>query len=161
MTDAIQYRSGHVDLRSFDVDAAQVFEIGDLVYMDVSTDEVFPVSGFTWDTNIATTQAAMANVFVGVCRTKKAAGVAGPISVDVSPDSVYECSCASADFLHGAPLGAAKQSGNALENQKVVGAVAASSIAKATEARAGTTKIRCNFMSAYKSGSGNLNAEVG
>jgi hypothetical protein len=129
--------------------------------MDISTNEVLPVSGYTWTTNLATTQAAAANVFVGVCRTKKAAGVAGPISVDVSSDSIYECSCASADFLHGATLGPAKQSGNALENQKVVGAVAASSIAKAAEARAGTTKIRCNFMSAYKSGSGNLNAEVG
>ena len=94
MANKLRFRSGQVELRRVRVDSGTVIEAGDLVYLD--TDDVKPASDFPWDTNLATTQAAFAAVFLGVAHTASADGETDDVSVDVSPHSVYEFDVASA-----------------------------------------------------------------
>lgn len=86
MANQLRYRHGDVQLRRLRVDSATVIEAGDLVWLD--SDDVKPASDFTWDTNLATTQAAFAAAFVGVAHTPSAAGETDDVAVDVSPHSV-------------------------------------------------------------------------
>lgn len=154
-----RFRRGQVNLVPMPVGSDTVIAAGDMVWME-TTGEIFPASDFTWDTNIATTQAAFANVFAGIARESSAAGDTDDVHVDVSPDSVYAYPCASATFKAGAAVGPAKQSGNAMENQKVVGAVGTSSCGRTVESKtAAVTEIRVSFASALHAH--NTNAVVG
>jgi hypothetical protein len=145
-------------LRSYAVDSGTVIAKGDMVWLD--TDDIKPASDFTWDTNIATTQASFAAKFVGIAVESSAAGETENVSVDVSAKSVWEMDCASANFVAGGPVGPAKQSGNLLENQKVVTAVAASSIGFVNTTGTSLTRVEVQFQSAYAASS-NVNANVG
>ncbi len=99
----LRFRSGQVQLRKVPVDAATVIEAGDLIWLD--DDDAKPASDFTWDTDLATTQEAFATKFLGVSHQQSRAGETAPISVDVSPFSVYEFDAASASYQVGQTLG--------------------------------------------------------
>lgn len=160
MASAIFRGEGQAQLRSYPVLSATVIAKGDMLFLDSGT--VKPAASFTWDTNIATTQASFAAAFVGIAYTASANGETDPVQVDVSSESVWEFDMASATMLVGAPMGPAKASGNALENQKIVSATATSCIFRASDNYASaTTRGKVTMASAYHTGSSNVNANVG
>lgn len=160
MANAYTYRHSGRTLQKFAVDSATVIEIGDAVYLD--TDDVKPASSFTWDTNLATTQASFAAVFVGIAVESSASGQTTDINVDVSPVSVYEMTCTSDTYEVGAPLGLAKAAGNALTNQTWEDAVATSAVARAYKrTTTAGTKVELTVAPAYVTNSSNVNANVG
>lgn len=155
-----RFRSGQMKLVPFQVASATVIEPGDMVFVYSTLDQVKAAGDFTWDTNIATTQAGFVNVFAGIAYTGSASGETDDVLVDVSSNSIYEYPCASATFKTGAPVGPAKQSGNLLEPQKVVEAVGTSSCGRTVEPKSSAaTSIRVSFASAYSAH--NTNAVVG
>lgn len=99
------------------VPSATVIEVGDIVGQAVNGDP-YPASAETWDTNIGTTQANFAPKFLGVSGSRSRNGDADPIRVCTT--GVFEFDCAAATFEIGALVGPAKQTGNAIESQKVV-----------------------------------------
>ncbi len=153
------HRYGPARLQKYAVLSATVIAKGDMVFLDSGT--VKPAASFTWDTNIATTQASFAAVFVGVALEGSASGETAPISIDTGSISVWEMDCASATFVAGGPVGPAKASGNALENQKLVTAVAASSIGRVHVAGASVTRVMATFAGAYSTDGANVNNALG
>ena len=118
--------------RKFDQDvlylpaaSATVIELGVLVAYDASNHVAYPASSETWDTDLATTQAAFADNFVGVA---VAASPDGCEEVGVATDGIFEFECAAATFDPGDPVGPADSGSSSLEDQKVASAVAASSV---------------------------------
>lgn len=114
MSNTFRYRYG--DSRpvvSAAVVTDTVIEIGDLV-----TSTPANAGAVTWDTNLATTQEAFHDVFLGVANQQSRDGDTAAIRVATS--GVYEFDCAAATFNLGDLVGPAKQSGNLLEPQKVV-----------------------------------------
>lgn len=83
--------------------------------------------------------------------------------MDVSPNSVYQMTCASATFELDDRIGPAKQSGNALEDQKVVEvSTAAAACGRVMEkVTSAATTVKVSIASAQKVNSGNTNAIVG
>jgi len=142
------------------VDSATVIAIGDMVYLD--TDDVKPASAFTWDTNIATTQAGFAAVFLGIAVDASANGETTPIRVDISPERIWTMTLVSQTLEVGKTLGPAKAAGNALLSQTLDAAVAASAIARSTEyAASAQTSGKVVFASAFGVNTGNVNANIG
>lgn len=155
----LRFRSGQVHLRKVRVDSATVIEAGDLVWLD--TDDAKPASQFTWTTNLATTQGNFAAKFLGVAHQPSAAGETSPISVDVSPDSVYEFDVACASYELGTPLGP-DESSSTLMNQKLETAVATSAIARSAEFTASSVgTLRVTLASAFHTSTANVNASIG
>lgn len=136
------------------VASGSTIAVGDLVFLDVGAGNVVKsAADFTWDTNIATTQAGFANVFVGVALDAHvpAAGAIITFRVDVSPDSFYAYTCTSETHVIGDTFGPAKASGNALLPQQLVKATATSSIARGREQNASAaTSVIVQFQSAYR-----------
>jgi len=116
MTNKMRYRFGDENPRLFAVDSGTVIEIGDLLWLD--TDDVKPASDLTWNTDLATTQADFAAKFAGVAMEASPSGETEDIRVGTT--GVYEFDCDAATFEVGDGINCAKQTGNALENQKVV-----------------------------------------
>lgn len=147
-----RYLRGETDPVIAPVLTAQAVAVGDLV--GLSSGNVVRAEDTTWDTNIATTQAAFALLFLGVSGQRKVAAVArvdansedNAMRVDCS--GVYEFDCASGNFAMGDLVGPAKQSGNALESQKVV-AVATENLAVGRVVEKGTsvTKVKVRILS--------------
>lgn len=154
----LRFRSGQVHLRKTRVDANSVIAAGDLVWLD--GDDAKPASDFPWTTDLATTQAAFAEKFLGVAHQQSAAGQTDPISVDVSPLSVYEFDAAAAPYEVGQPLGP-DESGSTLLNQQLESATAANAIARSAEYSPSASTLRVTFASAFMTGSGNVNADLG
>lgn len=154
----LRFRSGQVHLRKVRVDADTVIAAGDLVWLD--GDDAKPASDFPWTTNLQTSQAAFAAKFLGVSHQQSAAGQTDPISVDVSPLSVYEFDAAAAAYEVGQPLGPSEDS-SSLMSQQLAAAVAASAIARSAEYSPSAATLRVTFASAYCTGSGNVNADIG
>lgn len=154
----LRFRSGQVHLRKVRVDADTVIAAGDLVWLDGN--DVKSAADFPWTTNLANTQAAFTEKFLGIAHQQSAAGQTDPISVDVSPLSVYEFDAAAAAYEVGQPLGPDESSGS-LMNQQLEAAVAASAVARAAEYAPSSASLRVTFASAYATGSGNVNANVG
>ena len=103
MANQLRFRSGQVLLHKVRVDGGTVIDAGDLVYLD--GDDVKPASSFPWDTDLATTQAAFAAVFLGVAHQQSAAGETDDLSIDLSPHAVYEFDANSAAYEIGDLLG--------------------------------------------------------
>lgn len=155
----LRFRYGQVQLRKVRVDAATIIDAGDLVWLD--GDDAKPASAFPWDTDLATTQAAFAEKFLGISHQSSREGQTDPISVDVSPASVYEFDVSPATFEVGAPLGPDENAGT-LMNQQLETANASNSIARTAEFTTGSTGIiRASFASAFVTGSGNAHAQLG
>jgi len=98
------------------VATAVVIEKGDLVEQTAGV--IDAADNFTWDTDLATTQAAFCALFFGVAQGRSRSGDTDPITVATS--GVFRFTCAAATFEVGDLVGPAKATGNALENQKVV-----------------------------------------
>ena len=159
MANQLRFRSGQVQLHKVRVDSGTIIEAGDLVYLD--TNDVKPASEFPWDTDLATTQADFAAVFLGVAHEQSADGDTADVSVDLSPLAVYEFDVASATYELGGLLGPDENS-SALMNQQLETAALSLSIARAAEYKAAaSTKLRVTFASAYHAGSANVNAHIG
>lgn len=155
----LRFRSGQVHLRKVRVDADTVIEAGDLVWLD--TDDAKPASAFTWTTNLATTQGNFAAKFLGVAHQPSRTGETTPISVDVSPDSVYEFDVAATTYELGALLGP-DESSSALMNKQLETCVAAAAIARSSEfTTASSSTLRVTFASAFHTSSANTNAAIG
>jgi hypothetical protein len=155
----LRFRSGQVQLVKVRVDAATVIEAGDLVWLD--TDDAKPASAFAWTTNLATTQGNFAAKFLGVAHQASAAGDDSPISVDISPLSVYEMDVSPATYELGATLGP-DESSSTLMDQQLEAALAVNSIARSAEVRAQSTSLlRVTLASAYSTASANVNAAIG
>lgn len=154
----LRFRSGQIQLRKVRVDANTVIEAGDLLWLD--GDDAKPARQFAWDTNLATTQAAFAEKFLGVAHQQSRTGDVEPVSVDVSPHSVYEFDVSEGAYEVGQALGPAG-SAELLQNQQLAAAVAASAIARAAEYALSTRTLRITFASACHTGTGNVNANLG
>lgn len=121
------------------VDSATVIEIGDIVYLD--TNDVKPAStAALWDTDLATTQAALKDICLGIAMSASASGETDPVLV--SHGAVYEMDAASAAYEIGDLVGADKAAGNALLAQTVEAAVAASAIGVVYKSSAGVNVTR-------------------
>lgn len=155
----LRFRYGQVQLRKVRVDADTIIDAGDLIWLD--GDDAKPASAFPWDTDLPTTQAAFAEKFLGISHQSSREGQTDPISVDVSPSSVYEFDVSPAAFEVGNSLGPDENSG-ALMNQQLEAATAGNSIARTAEFSSGATGIvRASFASAFVTGSANAHAQLG
>ncbi len=160
MANRLRFRSGQVQLHKLRVDSATVIEAGDLLFLD--TDDVKPASDFTWDTDLATTQAAFAASFVGVAHQQSASGDTDDVSVDLSPNSVYEFDVAAGTYEVGDALGPDELSSALMDQQLEAVGSDALGIARAAEYKAATaTSLRVTFASAFHTGSANANAAIG
>lgn len=141
MSDNFRYRYGDTNPVDVAWDSGTAIEIGDLVWVDSSDSYAAkPMSAFTWDTDLATTQTAAHLVFLGVAMQRYDGSNANAYGIKdgklrVATSGTFEFTCASASFNVGGCVGPAKQSGNALENQKVV-AVASDALAVGKVVRA-------------------------
>lgn len=131
---------------------AQAVAIGDLVAIINGT--MVRGQDVAWDTNLATTQAAFVNGFVGYSNCAKPANVARVVGhpkdneVLVITDGVINLPCVPATYAVGDLVGLAKQTGNALESQKVVGvATEATAIGRCRSAGTGLTSIDVQLLS--------------
>jgi|GEM_PF-911824 len=155
----LRFRSGQVHLRKVRVDAGTVIEAGDLIWLD--TDDAKPARLFPWMSNLTTTQENFAAQFLGVAHQPSSAGETSPISVDVSPDSVYEFDVAAATYELGTLLGpddaASQLLSKQLESASLPGA-----IARAVEFSTGSVStLRVSFASAFHTSSANVHARLG
>lgn len=160
MANVSVYRSGQRRIIPVPCDSATVLYVGDMAFLN--TDDAKPAADFTWDTDLATTQAGFADVFLGVSMMQSLSGDTFAVDIDVSADSEYEYAVASATYAIGTPLGPDKASGNALLTQTLETAVAASSVARSlrNEASAVTT-LRVSFVSAYNPSANNAAGVTG
>ena len=119
------------------VPTANVIQVGDLVSQIAG--DVNAASGYTWTTDLPTTQTNFHDQFLGVALERSRAGDVLPIRV--ASAGVHEFDCASATFELGDLVGPAKASGNNLENQKVA-AVATIALAIGRVAQRAVTATR-------------------
>lgn len=134
------------------VATATAVAVCDLV--GLSSGNVVTAAATTWDTDLATTQAAFVLLFLGASGQRKTADVARvPANgqdnrIRVDTDGIFEFDTASASYTVGQLVGPAKQSGNALENQKVAAAGSESvAIGRVVEATTSATKVMVKLLS--------------
>ena len=140
------------------VDSSTVIAVGDLLYL--ATDDARPLDAFTWDTDLATTQAALAAVFLGVAMEGSADGETDPILCDVGGESIYEFACASGTYEVGATLGGDQIAGPLVSSDTLEAAASGAAIARAREYKASAaTILKVSFASAYAPK--NTNASIG
>ena len=155
----LRFRSGQVQLRKVRVETNAKIEAGDLLWLDGTVAK--PASDFAWVTDLATTQAAFAAKFLGIAHQPSAVGESHPISVDISPDSVYEFDCSPGTYEFGTPL-APDESQSTLMNQQFESTLAANAIARSAEFTTGTVStLRVTLTSAFATSSANVNASLG
>ena len=131
------------------VDKATVIEIGDMLFL--SSGKAVPASSVTWNTDLATTQADLKNGFLGVAMQASTDQDEEPVLFMY--DGVFEFVADSDSYTVGALIGAAKASGDALENQKIDDAVAAGAIGIVHEdAPASSTKVFARIRSQVMDG---------
>jgi len=156
----LRFRSGQVQLVKCRVDSGTVIEAGDLVWLD--TDDAKPASAFSWTTNLATTQGGFAAKFLGVAHQKSASGDDLPISVDISPLSVYEMDVNASTYEVGGLLGPDESSSTLMNQQLETVSSAANAIARAVEYRSvSSSTLRVSLASAFSVASANVNAAIG
>ncbi|MBA3314668.1 MAG: hypothetical protein M3552_07600 [Planctomycetota bacterium] len=155
-----RFRSGLVQLARFRVSESTVIEPGDLLYLDGGV--VRPAGDFAWQTDLATTRAAFAAVFVGIAHTGSAAGETDLVSADISPLAVYEAVTIPANFNVGDLLAPA-ETVSALASQTLDQVSDPShAIARSVESTTATSPtVRSCFASSIHAGSANVNAAVG
>lgn len=123
------------------VPTATVIEVNDLIATVAADGLPYPASAEVWSIDTATTQTAFVLRFLGVSTEFSRNGDILPIKVNTA--GVHEFECAAAQFKVGDLVGPAKQTGNLLEDRKVVSvateALAIGRIAK--DYPANTTKV--------------------
>lgn len=134
------------------VASANAVASGDLVA--VAAGNAVSAADWPWTTDLATTQAAFVAAFLGASAQTKLTNVAripgnsaaNLIRIDTA--GAYEFDAASATFTVGQLVGPAKQTGNALEPQKVVGVAGATlAIGSVVEAGTALTKVKVRLHS--------------
>ena len=128
---------------------------GDLIYIDTADNNTAkPAGSFTWNTSLAQTQTDFHAVFLGIADQDFAGETftnvqqygfpENRIAVITDPNAIFEGDQAAATVKTGDLIGAAKQSGNLLEPQKVVGtSTEATSIGRITkDFGTNATKVR-------------------
>ncbi|MDK1104360.1 MAG: hypothetical protein QGD93_12250, partial [Actinomycetota bacterium] len=106
-------------VRPYEVLAATVIEVGDLVYQEV--DDIRPASALTYGASLANAQGNFAKNFKGVAMTASASGDTLPVSV--ATRGTFEFVCAAAQFEIGDRMADDDNGGgDALENQQVIAA---------------------------------------
>ena len=160
MANRLRFRSGQVELHKVRVDSGTLLEAGDAVWLD--TDDVKPASAFTWTTDLATTQANFANLFAGIVHQPSAVGETDPVSIDLSPQAVYEFDVVSDTYELGGLLGVDGAPSLLVDQRLAKVANSTRAIARAAEYKsAAATLLRVQFASALHPGSSNINAAVG
>ncbi len=160
MSNQLRFRSGHVHLHKLRVDSGTVIEAGDLVFLD--SDDVKPASDFTWDTDLATTQASFAASFLGVAHQQSDDGDTEDVSVDLSSCGIYEFDVDAATCEVGDIFGPDELASSLMDQQLEAVASAGLGIARAAEYKAASAStLRVNFASAFHTGSANTNAAIG
>lgn len=147
---AYTYRYGDTNPVKVLVDSANVIEKGDMCTLE--TDDVRAAASEAWDTNLATTQENFHDGFLGVAAQRSRNGDTDAIRINTS--GVYEFDTASATYEVGDLVGPAKQTGNALESQKVA-SVAGHNLAVGRVAKqyaAATTKVYVEILSVIMRG---------
>ena len=132
------------------------YEIGDLMYLDPADgDTVKPAANIAWDTSLAVTQETFQDTFFGVCnQAALAAQTARKLVASTTGVHRYPCAALGAALEAGTLFGVAKQTGDFLENQKVV-AVATADLAigrLAENAPAGATSVLIEIVSSVTLG---------
>ncbi len=156
----LRFRSGQVHLRKVRVAAITVIKAGDLIWLDGNVAK--PAADFDWNTNFTTTQADFAALFLGIAHQPSAAGDTAPISVDVSPESVYEFDVSPSTFELGQTLGPDELSGSLMSQTLEATTVTTTAIARAAEYTTGNVSaLRVSFASAFTTASTNVNATLG
>lgn len=139
-----------IEVAHYPVASATVIEIGDLLYYDGSANQVFPAADFTWDTNLATTQAALKAAgfgFAGISQSYSRDGDTD--DVRVATKGIADMPCASAAFNSDEWIGIDDNATpDGLLSQQVIGvASAAVAIGRPEEVQAATTLVRFRFFS--------------
>lgn len=150
---APQYLHGDIRPSEIPVATGMAVEAGDIV--GVSSNTLVKASGETWDTNLATTQTNFAAKFVGLSTQAKPSTTVARVFgnsqdniIQVATAGVFEMDCDSATFTIGQFVGPAKDTGNALLNNKVVGvASAALAIGVVHEHQPSVTRVRFRVLS--------------
>ena len=160
MANHLRYRSGPVQLVKSDIDSTSLIEPGDMLFLDST--EARPASEFVWNTDLPTTQTGFSNSFLGIAHERSEVGDDAPISVDLSPQSVYEFDVDVSSYTLGTLLGP-DESSSTLMNQQLEAVVpAAQAVARCMEFTDGfVTRARVSFASAYGTGSANAAAAIG
>lgn len=155
-------RHGQVRLTRFPVASATVIAQNDMLFFEASTLDVSPASNKEWDTDLATTQAAFADVFAGIAYEGSANLETDDISVDVGGESVYEFAVTSAVYNMSQFLGPALDGTFVLFNQQLVAAVTASSVARpAIHAPVAVTSLNVSFASVYNPSANTVAGVIG
>ena len=158
---SLTFRSGQIELRKFRVASDTIIEVGDLIYID-NSNQAKPASDFSWNTNLPTTQADFSAVFAGIAYSRSADGDTNPVSVNVSPNSVYEADATSATFEVGTPLAPAEGSSTLTTQQLETVADPLNAIARAAEYHEqSSSRVRFTIASAFHTASANINASLG
>ena len=123
MSDNMRWRYGDTNPVVAAVNAAEVIEIGDVLWQD--TNNAKPAAEKAWVNSLSETQDALSAKFLGVAMQRHRA-VDAAAQMRVATTGVFEFTCAASAFTAGSTgelgclVGPAKASGNTLENQKVV-----------------------------------------
>ena len=101
-------------------------------------------------------------MFAGIAYEGTLDGETADISVDTSPDSVYEFAVASATYNTSQFLGPDQGSGEILMDQQLEAAVTTSAVARPTEkATAAVTSLHMSFASVYNPSANTLAGVTG
>lgn len=149
MADNFSYRYGENDPITVAFKAGVAVSVGDLCYIDASDGHTLkPASSFTWNTNLATTQAAFVPVFAGVSAQRYdgsnvAIGIKDNL-LRVDTAGVFDLPCAAASFNVGDFVGPDVNGGNngLLAQQVVAVADAAHAIGRVVVAGTNLTTVR-------------------
>lgn len=163
MASGAQYAgTGERELRFVRVLSATVIRVGDMLFLDSGTAK--PANSFTWTTNLATTRANFAAVFLGIAVQASANGETDDIQVDVGPQGSYICGCSLAVFEIGDMITPAQDGSNSLLSSNVIEKTATKAAAIGRVQRyvnPADVRVTVHFASAYNVSSGNSNALVG
>lgn len=147
-----QYFYGGTNPTIATVATAKAVAVGDLCGMSSGT--LVKASDTTWNTDLATTQSDFRALFLGVSGQQKDANVARVFGnatdnvIRIDAGGVFQFDCASATFEVGDFVGPAKQSGNALEDQKVVKvSTETTAIGRVVERGTSITRVKIQILS--------------
>lgn len=157
----LRFRSGQVFLVKVPVDSNTQIEAGDMVWLDAG--RVKPASAFPFINNWGDMQRAFVEKFLGIAHQQSNDGDTNPISVDVSPLSIYEMDIdTSLPISIGDTFSPTFANPRQLLNQMLYRSEADRSIARTAEfTQMGRTTLRMSFASAFCTASANAHARLG
>ena len=159
MANHLRFRSGPVHLVKSEIDSNSLIEPGDMLFLDST--EARPASEFVWNTDLPTTQAGFSDLFLGIAHERSEIGADVPISVDISPQAIYEFDVSVSSYPLGTLLGPDENSSALMNQQLEAAGAAAQAIARCMEFTDGfVTKARVSFASAYSMASANAAAAI-